>query len=349
MTSRVRPGVPTGGQFAATGHGESDMALAPPAGPDLTAQTPVDIDDQLAEIYGREATARQEVERSIGSAHATVGDRRQHGRGYATWKMTDEDVSTRLQEMASGVDYTASQAARALKSMDDTAGHLAAVRRERAPFEAEFNRRGRWNRAFLVTNGDGHVHRSMGCSTCNRGASPTDFAWMTQYSGADEPEIVAAAAYRACTSCYPSAPIGDSLSLPSQMSTPNEREKAEASRARDDRKAQIAADRITKGLTGDGSEFVVSYVEPNAGGWERDTEGRRVHVSRDRERHESFKTERAAVQWYLDAHTYGASESKKPAFEAIEEAVAAKYGKTAEEVRTEFVAKVAAKRKRDGW
>lgn len=45
---------------------------------------------------------------------------------------------------------------------------------------------------------------------------------MTQYSGADEGTIVQDAGHRACTTCYPSAPIGDSRSLPTKMFTPEE-------------------------------------------------------------------------------------------------------------------------------
>src|SRR5699024_1181900 len=74
--------------------------------------------------------------------------------------------------------------------------------------------RGGWNRAFLVAGAGGHVHSSTDCSTCR---PTTQYAWMTNYSGADEDTIVSDAGYRACTVCYPSAPVGDERSMPTEM------------------------------------------------------------------------------------------------------------------------------------
>ena len=77
-----------------------------------------------------------------------------------------------------------------------------------------FRIRGGWNRAFLVAGAGGHVHSSTDCSTCR---PTTQYAWMTNSSGADEDTIVSDAGYRACTVCYPSAPVGDERSLPTEM------------------------------------------------------------------------------------------------------------------------------------
>lgn len=44
----------------------------------------------------------------------------------------------------------------------------------------------------------------MSCSTC---FPTTQFGWVTEFSGKDEAEIVAAAGEGACTVCYPSAPV----------------------------------------------------------------------------------------------------------------------------------------------
>ena len=57
-------------------------------------------------------------------------------------------------------------------------------------------------RAFVVP--DGHVHRSMGCSTCY---PTTEFGWVTELSGSTEAEIIEAAGSRACTVCYQNAPV----------------------------------------------------------------------------------------------------------------------------------------------
>jgi hypothetical protein len=64
---------------------------------------------------------------------------------------------------------------------------------------------GGWSRFFLVTSSaHGHVHSSMGCSSCNR---RTGFAWLPDLSGLDEEAAVEAHGAILCTVCYPSAPL----------------------------------------------------------------------------------------------------------------------------------------------
>lgn len=81
----------------------------------------------------------------------------------------------------------------------------AAVAAEMEPLNAEFARRGGWTRAFIVAGG--HVHSSQACSTCHKGALPTRFGWLTEFSGKTQAEVVEAAGSRACTVCYPDAPV----------------------------------------------------------------------------------------------------------------------------------------------
>lgn len=70
------------------------------------------------------------------------------------------------------------------------------------PFQAEWQDRGGWTRAYLVP--DGHIHRSTACSSLH---PTTLIAWLPEQSGWDEDEIVAAAGVHACTICYPTAPV----------------------------------------------------------------------------------------------------------------------------------------------
>src|SRR5699024_1379903 len=69
------------------------------------------------------------------------------------------------------------------------------------------------------------------------------------YSGADEDTIVGDAGYRACTVCYPSAPVGDERSLPTKMLTDEEKHDAEMREkeraAREAKKAKAAANATT--------------------------------------------------------------------------------------------------------
>lgn len=102
---------------------------------------------------------------------------------------------------------------------------------ERFPYAREYATRGRWTRAYLVvTNGTGHVHSSTRCTTCY---ATTSFCWLTDLSGMDETEIVDLAGERACTVCYPTAPV-EVRNKPTQLFTPEE---IEAKRVREERAA----------------------------------------------------------------------------------------------------------------
>jgi hypothetical protein len=61
-----------------------------------------------------------------------------------------------------------------------------------------------WSRFFLVNNTNGHIHRSLNCSTCT---FRTEFSWLPSLSGLTESDAVEAHGSILCTICYPSAPI----------------------------------------------------------------------------------------------------------------------------------------------
>lgn len=140
----------------------------------LATATPAEIDTELAALHGRYTIART---REIQS--------RTEARKY---EVREPAYSAKLAERA-----------------DHYAAEADAIATEMAPLDAEYFRRGRWTRAFVVT--DGHVHRSMDCSTCNNGMYPTEFGWVTEFSGKTEAEVIEAAGSRACTVCYPDAPV----------------------------------------------------------------------------------------------------------------------------------------------
>lgn len=123
---------------------------------------------------------------------------------------------------------------------------------EVVPYEVEFRRRGGWTRGFLVNNSNGHVHKSRSCSTCTR---TTQYMWLTEYSGKDESELVSDAGEKACTVCYPSAPV-DVLSRPPRLKNA-ELEAAQAQKAKAaEEKARKAAVKAAKVITApDGSEL----------------------------------------------------------------------------------------------
>jgi len=187
----------------------------------------------------------------------------------------------------------------------------------------------KWNRAFLVKNANGHVHKSRSCSTC---FDSTDFAWLTEFSGADETEIVEAAGEMACTVCYPSAPA-EVLNRPSTIVNEEKVAKEAARAEREAKKAERDAKRKAAAPTASGESLYL----PNRYG----------HDYMD-----EVKTERTAVQeWYsaVDYLDFTRDEAGKARLRErmtmIEEALAGKHGVTVEEKRAELEAKYAKRRR----
>lgn len=198
---------------------------------------------------------------------------RKNGYTESTWKKSDEEVREELKNDPSP------EAAEIRKEYSERRKEIREYEAATDALNKKFGERGGWNRAFLATSGgDGHVHKSMGCSTCNKGKNPTQFKWMTSYSGQGEGQIVQDAGYRACTVCYPSAPVGDERTLPTKMFSDEEIEKAEARKEREAKAKEKAEKAVSNAATLSG--------EP-------------LRVGMDR-----FKTERTAVTGYTDRMMY---------------------------------------------
>lgn len=149
----------------------------------------------------------------------------------------------------------ASSAADLLKGLKDAAALVEAVTEVEDKFEAEFHRRGGWTRSYLVT--DGHAHRTNRCPTCHRGGQRTPMHRFWEFSGMNEEEIVKRAGERACTVCYPSAPVAKGLEAPkSVMLTPEEKKRAEQRDAETARRAEKKAKAAINAITQpDGTEL----------------------------------------------------------------------------------------------
>lgn len=222
---------------------------------------------------------------------------------------------------------------------------LDAIQNEMNTYNDEFDARGGWSRFFLVTNTGGHVHSSTSCSTCS---SDTQFGWLTEHSGKDEAEIIDAAGDRACTVCFPDAPVADRNNpRPNTLETPDQRIAREE---REAAKAVREAKRQATGIwTSDGEELRA------AGKWgrviktERTAEIEAVDNLAHQSSIEFLKTqegwehliERGVTQDDLD---------RAETVDRIVAALAAKRGVTEQEVRdrlTEKAAKKWAKQRRE--
>jgi hypothetical protein len=216
----------------------------------LTEQTPVEIDTQIAALYEERYRHQESAQRAWSYVEHYVS-RLLEDSGVLKGrdKVTPEQIREHLAEYSEISESEEMQAeaypqyyvrgnaqsawSKYLEYLDAAAKADEALM-ETEPLEEEYVRRGRWNRAFLVTNVGGHVHRSMNCSTC---FITTRYHWVVEFSAKSEAEIVEAAGERACTVCYPSAPV-EVLSRPTQMFTPTEVEKQ---KARVEREAKAAA------------------------------------------------------------------------------------------------------------
>lgn len=89
-----------------------------------------------------------------------------------------------------------------LERLDRTRAALAELARESAGYGEIWAENHGWSRFFMVHGG--HIHATMGCSTCR---ATTLFGWLPQLSGLSEADAVAAHGATLCTKCFPTAPV----------------------------------------------------------------------------------------------------------------------------------------------
>lgn len=200
----------------------------------LVNQTPVEIDTELARLYGE--IAKAEAQSAVAWDGVQTGVKSHLGKGYREMVSHTEvrDTLREVVEEGLGQGYYVDMIRRNFVRYEDAKARVETLLTEVQPLDEEFDRRGGWTRAFLVNNSNGHVHRSQACSTTY---PTTQWLWLPEFSDHAESEIVEAAGERACTVCYPSAPV-EVLARPTQIFTPDEVEKQ---RAREEREAKKAA------------------------------------------------------------------------------------------------------------
>ena len=280
------------------------------------------VDQRLADLGWAEYVL------SMDEAHATDAIRRNAGQRF-DWRTKQWDGTLEEALAAEVPAYMAEKQAYAKAARDNAIANRAQVITEYREMNAVYLEE-KWNRAFLVKNANGHVHKSRSCSTC---FESTEFAWLTDFSGADEAEIVEAAGEMACTVCYPSAPA-EVLNRPSTIVNEEKVAKKAARAEREAKKAERDAKRKAAAPTASGEPLLL----PNRYG---------------RDYMEEIKTERTAVsEWYgaVDYLGFTRDEAGKDLLRnrmaLIEEALAGKHGVTVEEKRAELEAKYAKRSRR---
>ena len=173
---------------------------------DLTTQTPVEIDTVLAENYGQQLQCWSRI--ASAAKHVDYLRRSKHTTSF------DPIDKALAQEQA-------------------LRDQLSALIAESLPYVNEYHRRP-WNRYYLVTNGNGHVHRGTNCTTC---FSTTQYAWLIDLADCDENAMIEEWGERACTVCFPSAPTNPFYNRPARVDREAKEAKAAEKAAKDAAKA----------------------------------------------------------------------------------------------------------------
>lgn len=246
----------------------------------------VEIDTKLAEAHGRLADADQRRSWAADTLHRNAGHKRSRD---GRWSGTlTEAASYNLKSENAGD-------ARDLKVYQESVQTRAAISAEVDALNAQYTG---WSRFFLVTNTNGHIHRSMNCSTCY---VTTTYAWFPTLSGRTEAEAVADQGEILCSVCFPSAPVAWTTGV-SKAST-------EARGSRAAKSAALAAKKAEKAL------------------------GTVLRVGRWNDR---IETIHAAKAFLTDAAEWNTDGNEHPSYPAadvalVAEALAARVGTTAAE------------------
>lgn len=170
----------------------------------ITRDEIVAIDTALAEAHVAKAKATHALLASRDTIHSMAGDRkRKAGRSWVWGISFDAALDTVLAKISDPreIAWNVKSYQRAVDSYREAevALYEASVR-----IVALNERYTGWSRFFLVNNVGGHIHSSMGCSTCR---PTTEFSWLPTLSGLTEAEAVAEHGAILCTVCFPSAPV----------------------------------------------------------------------------------------------------------------------------------------------
>lgn len=306
-------------------HGAVSTTTRKSVAKSLKTETPVNIDNKLAELYSESSKTRAKLQASQETLkkskaylekHVSSGGSTDHP-NYRTYERVVSSSETEQAELRDRLD---------------------ALSAEAEPYNAEFERRGGWTRAFLVNNGNGHVHKNMECSTC---FPSTEYSWMTDYSGKKEEEIVDAAGERACTVCYPSAPVS-SLSKPTKMFTEEEERLARVREERERKRVEKEAKAKAAGITAEdgGPLKVTSWGRSEVVKTERSAQTIAVDAVLDKKRAEvALKNSEPFNQ------EVGVQASAK--LDTLVPALARKRGQEESEVLADLTKKASAKWKRE--
>lgn len=322
------------------------MSLKPiPSAAALMKMSPTEVDDLFADVYDEEGRLYGLRAAACERVFDAAGARKDYNRSrWGTWNMTfAEALETVRAKAGESPEGSAGRALAGLTKIDQDLQALADG--PESTLIRVYEMRGSWRRAYLVT--DGHVHKTRQCSSCNNGIERTKFSWMTQYSGMSEEEIVKAAGERACTICYPSAPVARGEIPPaSVMFTPEEISRSEARELAAQKKKERAAAKEAKSILDvDGSVLQV-YNWTHKAHQRRDRRTGALIDVPEQIVYDKIETLAAAKLWLTDEYENAGLNAGHRDIGKVVAAVAAKEGKSAETVTAEALVRVANRKKR---
>jgi hypothetical protein len=284
---------------------------------DLTTATPAEIDTALLGAYGKIADLTSQQHRLT-----------------ATVSRIDEAEPGSYQSMLPA--YSPENRAKLVAEIDALQKRIWEILdAEVYPREAQYNDR-RWTRYYLVDNTNGHVHKDEHCDTC---FPTTRYAWLVEQSGMSAEDLVVLAGEKACTVCFPWAPV-DILKQKTKLEAP---ERKAARLEREAKKAEREAKKAAKAIANpDGSPLeVFDWRVP-----ERQRQTRNGLVTEPaHDRFQTIATLAAARSWLADQYeAWRGNNGTHRDVNKVAEAIAYKEGKTAEVVIDE-AKKRAARRK----
>ena len=156
--------------------------------------------------------------------------------------MTPEEQQQIINEAKEKEGYYAEYLNKSIERFYRIQQEIPPLQTEQRALDAIYREKG-WQRFFLVTNTNGHVHRSMSCSTTY---PTTEWAWLPHLSGLTDKEAVDDQGGILCTHCFPEAP-SDYTSGESKAKKQEREKRAEEKRVRD-------AKKLAKKITADGSD-----------------------------------------------------------------------------------------------
>lgn len=182
----------------------------------------------------------------------------------ATPVQVDTDIYWTSLEMARMNDHISALAQRAIRDPQreiEIHREIAGLNEEyellfdhREDLEAEYRKR-MWLRAYLVTSSDGHIHSGPYCTTFQ---ARTTCTLLPQASGLSHEQIIDAAGEKACSTCFPGAPV-----KPTTLHDPLTAQERDAKAIEKAAKARVAASKAI--TTPEGAPLFTATLKANGG------------------------------------------------------------------------------------